>query len=106
MLKSKRKSPAWRRPGAATTLALLLCMLLADAAPGAGIGSSIIIVNNVTGRLQSQEPPVLRGGIGVFAGEMLRTAEKSAARIVFQDQTKLEIGALAEVVLDRFVYDP
>ena len=25
---------------------------------------------------------------------------------MFEDQTKLEIGALSEVVLDRFVYDP
>jgi hypothetical protein len=106
MLKSRRRSPAWRRPGAATTVALLLCVLLADAAPGAGIGSPVIIVNNVTGRLQSQEPRVLRVGIDVFADETVRTAEKSAARIIFQDQTKLEIGALSEVVLDRFVYDP
>ena len=106
MIKSRRRPPAWRRPGAATTVALLLCMLLADAAPGAGIGSPVIIVNNVTGRLQSQEPRVLRVGIDVFADEIVRTAEKSAARIVFQDQTKLEIGALSEVVLDRFVYDP
>ena len=87
-------------------MALLLCVLLADAAPGAGIGSPVIIVNNVDRQAQSQEPRVLRVGIDVFADETVRTAEKSAARIVFQDQTKLEIGALSEVVLDRFVYDP
>src|ERR1044071_2702526 len=105
MLKSRRRSPAWR-PSATATVALLLCVLLADAAPGAGIGSPVIIVNNVTGRLQSQEPRVLRVGIDVFADEIVKTAEKSAARIVFQDQTKLEIGVSSEVVLDRFGYDP
>jgi hypothetical protein len=48
----------------------------------------------------------LRVGVDVFADEIVRTAEKSVARIVFEDQTKLEIGPLSEVVLDRFVYDP
>ena len=81
-------------------------MLLADAAPGAGIGSPVIVVNTVTGTLKTQEPRVLRVGVDVFADEIVRTAEQSTARIVFEDQTKLEIGALSEVVLDRFVYDP
>jgi hypothetical protein len=81
-------------------------MLLADAAPGAGIGSPVIVVNNVTGSLKAQEPRVLRVGVDVFADEIVRTAEKSVARILFQDQSKLEIGPLSEVVLDRFVYDP
>src|SRR4051794_38405764 len=94
------------RPAAAMLAALLFCTLLADAAPGAGIGSPVIVVNNVTGTLKTQEPRELRVGIDVFADEIVRTAEQSTARIVFEDQTKLEIGALSEVVLDRFVYDP
>jgi hypothetical protein len=91
---------------AAVIAPLFLCVLLADAAPGAGIGSPVIVVNNVIGRLKTQEPRDLRVGVDVFADETVKTAEKSVARIVFQDQTKLEIGALSEVVLDRFVYDP
>lgn len=101
-----RRRSAGRRTAAATIVALVLCMLLADAAPGAGIGSSVIVVNTVTGTLKSQEPRELRVGVDVFADETVRTAEKSVARIVFEDQTKLEIGASSEVVLDRFVYDP
>ena len=31
---------------------------------------------------------------------------KASPALSFEDQTKLEIGALSEVVLDRFVYDP
>ena len=95
-----------RRAAAATIAAFLVCAMLADAAPGAGIGSPVIVVNTVTGTLKPQEPRVLRVGVDVFADEIVRTAEQSAARIVFEDQTKLEIGALSEVVLDRFVYDP
>jgi hypothetical protein len=100
------RRPAGRRAAAATIAALFFCMLLADAAPGAGIGSPVIVVNNVTGTLKAQEPRVLRVGVDVFADETVRTAERSTARILFEDQTKLEIGALSEVVLDRFVYDP
>jgi hypothetical protein len=86
--------------------ALFACMLAIGAAKGAGIGSPVIVVNNVTGTLKTQEPRELRVGIDVFADEIVKTAEKSVARIVFEDQTKLEIGPLSEVVLDRFVYDP
>jgi hypothetical protein len=106
MAKLGRRRPAGRRTAAVAVAALFLCMLLADAAPGAGIGSPVIVVNNVTGSLQAQEPRVLRVGVDVFADETVRTAEKSVARILFQDQSKLEIGPLSEVVLDRFVYDP
>ena len=106
VLKLGRRRPAGRRTAAVAVTALFLCMLLADAAPGAGIGSPVIVVNNVTGSLQAQEPRVLRVGVDVFADETVRTAEKSVARILFQDQSKLEIGPLSEVVLDRFVYDP
>jgi ferric-dicitrate binding protein FerR (iron transport regulator) len=106
MIKLARTRPAGRRTAVAATASLFLCMLLAGAALGDGIGSPVIVVNNVTGRLKTEEPRVLHVGVDVFADEAVKTAEKSVARIVFQDQTKLEIGALSEVVLDRFVYDP
>src|SRR3954470_19311434 len=106
MINLRRRRSAGRRTAAAVIAALFLCVLLTDAAPGAGIGSPVIIVNNVVGRLKTQEPRELRVGVDVFADETVKTAEKSVARIVFQDQTKLEIGASSEVVLDRFVYDP
>ena len=106
MARLGRRRPAARQAVAATIAALFFCMLLADAAPGAGIGSPVIVVNTVTGTLKTQEPRLLRVGVDVFADEIVRTAEQSTARIVFEDQTKLEIGALSEVVLDRFVYDP
>jgi len=106
MARLGRRRSAGRRTAAATIAALFVCTLLPDAVPGAGIGSPVIVVNTVTGTLKTQEPRELRVGVDVFAHETVRTAEQSTARIVFEDQTKLEIGARSEVVLDRFVYDP
>jgi hypothetical protein len=100
------RRPVGRRAAAAVTAFLLFGIVPVDTAPGAGIGSPVIIVNTVTGTLKTQEPRVLRVGVDVFADEIVRTAERSVARIVFQDQSRLEIGPLSEVVLDRFVYDP
>ena len=71
------------------------------------IGSATRVVHLVTGALSStEEPAVLRAGIDVFANEVVKTAENSAALLVFQDKTELSIGADSEIVLDRFVFDP
>ena len=77
------------------------------AAQQKNIGSASRIVHLVTGALSSaEEPAVLRAGIDVFANEIVKTAEDSAALLVFQDKTELSIGADSEIVLDRFVFDP
>jgi ferric-dicitrate binding protein FerR (iron transport regulator) len=71
------------------------------------IGNASRIVHLVTGAISSaEEPAVLRAGIDVFANEIVKTAENSAALLVFQDKTELSIGADSEIVLDRFVFDP
>jgi hypothetical protein len=71
------------------------------------IGSATRVVHLVTGALAStEEPLVLRAGIDVFANEIVKTAENSAALLVFQDKTELSIGGNSEIVLDRFVFDP
>lgn len=71
------------------------------------IGAATRVVHLVTGALSStEEPAVLRAGIDVFANEIVKTAENSAALLVFQDKTEISIGADFEIVLDRFVFDP
>src|SRR5580692_3789856 len=71
------------------------------------IGSAAQVVNSVTGTLAStRRPDVLRAGIDVFQNETINTANASASRVVFQDQTQLSIGPVSQVVLDRFVFDP
>jgi hypothetical protein len=77
------------------------------AAQQKNIGNATRIVHVVTGALSSkEEPAVLRAGIDVFSNEIVKTAEDSAALLVFQDKTELSIGADSEIVLDRFVFDP
>ncbi|MBV8334863.1 MAG: FecR domain-containing protein [Alphaproteobacteria bacterium] len=85
----------------------LTVLLSGEAAAQKNIGSATRIVHVVTGAFSSaEEPAVLRAGIDVFANEIVKTAEESAALLVFQDKTELSIGADSEIVLDRFVFDP
>src|SRR5580704_1800432 len=82
-------------------------MLGGAAAAEQHIGAANRVVHLVTGVLSSAEAPaVLRAGIDVFANEVVKTGENSAALLVFEDKTELSIGADSEIVLDRFVFDP
>lgn len=102
----------WHSLARATLLACiytagLSVMLGSAAAQQKNIGNATRIVHVVTGAISSkEEPAVLRAGIDVFANEIVKTAEDSAALLVFQDKTELSIGADSEIVLDRFVFDP
>jgi hypothetical protein len=70
------------------------------------IGDTQVVVNDVRGIVGTQEPAVLRVGIDVFQNEIIRTGDKSASRVRFQDNTDLSVGPRSEVTLDRFVFDP
>jgi ferric-dicitrate binding protein FerR (iron transport regulator) len=70
------------------------------------IGNTQVVVNDVRGVIGTQQPAVLRAGIDVFQNEVIRTADKSASRVKFQDNTDLSVGASSEVTLDHFVFDP
>jgi hypothetical protein len=70
------------------------------------IGDTQVVVNDVRGVIGKQEPAVLRAGIDVFQNEIIRTGDRSASRVHFQDNTDLSVGAGSEVTLDRFVFDP
>jgi hypothetical protein len=70
------------------------------------IGNTQVVVNDVKGVIGTQAPAVLRAGIDVFQNEVVRTGEKSASRVKFQDNTDLCVGASSEVTLDHFVFDP
>ncbi len=70
------------------------------------IGDTQVVVNDVRGVVGKQEPAVLRAGIDIFQDEIIRTGDRSASRVRFQDNTDLSVGAGSEVTLDRFVFDP
>lgn len=105
-VRSQRVRPSSKRRAWAIAATASLFTSLAAPAWADPVGSPVIVVNRVTGLLGQSEPRVLRVGIDVFANEVVKTGDNSAARLVFQDKTVLEIGAASEVRLDRFVYDP
>lgn len=94
------------------TACLLACVLTSW--PGASemafaeqnIGDAQVVVNDVRGVIGNRAPETLRAGIDVFQNEIIRTGDRSASRVLFQDNTTLAIGAASEVTLDRFVFDP
>ena len=69
------------------------------------IGDAQVVVNDVRGAIGNRAPETLRAGIDVFQNEIIRTGERSASRVLFQDNTTLAIGAASEITLDRFVFD-
>lgn len=106
-LKLRRLSLGRSILGACACVAGFVAMLGDAAAAEKTIGAASRVVHIVTGALAPTEPPtVLRVGIDVFANEIVKTGESSAALLVFQDKTELSVGADSEIVLDRFVFDP
>jgi opacity protein-like surface antigen len=69
------------------------------------IGSAATIERDVSG-IVSGKTRAVSAGDGVFSNETIRTANSSAAQLRFLDQTNLSIGPSAQVILDRFVYNP
>jgi hypothetical protein len=68
------------------------------------IGGAIAVQHEVSGHVEGRNRPVGEGD-DVYQNELIRTGAASAAELGFLDQTKLSIGASAQVKLDRFVYD-
>jgi hypothetical protein len=103
----RRLSLGWAILWACGCAAGFAAMLGGASAADQHIGAANRVVHLVTGALAATEPPVvLRAGIDVFANEIVKTGENSAALLVFEDKTELSIGADSEIVLDRFVFDP
>jgi len=72
-----------------------------------GIGAAVVVVNDVIGTLRTQtSASTLHAGSLVDQDEAIKSRTRSAARLVFKDNTKLEIGENSEVILDKFVFDP
>jgi hypothetical protein len=65
------------------------------------IGVASVVVNQVQANARA-----LAVGSEVFSSERVRTGETSSAQLLFLDKTSLSIGPHAEIVLDRFVYNP
>jgi hypothetical protein len=58
------------------------------------------------GKPPNENERILRIGIDVQANELVTTAARDRAHLVFLDGSSLTVGPNARVVIDRFVYDP
>ena len=90
--------------------ALLLCATLlvlfnaTDAVARVGVTSATD--GDPLGKPPGETERVLRVGIDVQANEIITTKDDDRAHLVFLDGTSLTVGPNAQLVIDKFVFDP
>ncbi|HEX5780148.1 MAG TPA: FecR domain-containing protein [Xanthobacteraceae bacterium] len=84
---------------------VLAAFFAADGAEAQGT-QKIGVASAVKNKVETGGARQLTAGSSVFAREVVRTGEQSAAQLLFLDETSLSIGPQSEVTLDRFVFDP
>ena len=101
-MSERRRSPALQL---ATILAAILALQPAIGAAEQNIGSATAVKNQVEGVIRGQTQS-LSSGSEVYSNEVVRTSEAGIAELVFLDNTKLSVGPVSTIRLDKFVYDP
>jgi FecR protein len=91
-------------------LALILAALVAGAlparaAPGDDIGTSVRVVNLVTGTFDKDKRDLVTGD-SVRQDELITVSDDGLGEIILNDDTALALGPGARLKLDQFVYDP
>ena len=92
-----RSRPVW------LLLAILLC------AARAGAQAEVGTVAAVVGTLQVQRAAAWQNGtVGapIFAGDRLRTGASDMAKVVFRDDSVLDVGPNTELTVDKQAFDP
>ncbi len=67
----------------------------------ARIGVAAVVKNDVRGKSGS-----LAVGSSVFANERIKTGDAASAQLMFVDKTVVNVGPKAELLLDKYVYNP
>jgi hypothetical protein len=70
-----------------------------------GIGSATAVANQVEGVVSGQTQ-TLSSGSAIYTDELVRTGQDGIAELGFVDSTKLSVGPISEIRLDKFVYNP
>lgn len=91
-------------------ISLISAVAISAATTGAvnaasSIGVAAGVENQVTGDVGGV-PVRLKVGDGVFQDQVVETAVKSTAQLLFRDETALTVGPGSRVVLDKFIYNP
>src|SRR5262245_60405794 len=87
-------------------LAGLAAIALSPGASAAPVGVTSGADGKPLGKPPNDNERVLRIGIDVQANERVTTAANDRAHLVFMDGSSLTVGPNAELVIDKFVYDP
>ena len=69
------------------------------------IGSAVTTKDQVDGVTERGMHPIA-AGTEVYSKEVVRTGSSGMAQFLFADHTNLSVGPVAEIRLDKFVYDP
>ena len=85
----------------------VLLVLAAAANPvAARVGVTSATDGDPLGKPPNENERVLRIGIDVQANELVTTRNNDRAHLLFLDGTSLTVGPNAQLVIDRFVFDP
>jgi hypothetical protein len=89
-----------------TVLVGVACLLAGTAVAAEGVGTVFQTqYNGALGRLNQNERQLYYTK-PVYTDEVVHTGKQSSTALLFLDQTRLQVGANSDVVLDRYVYDP
>lgn len=84
-----------------------LVVMLASIEPGyARVGVTSQTNGDPLGKPPAEVERVLHVGIDIQANELITTKQNDRAHVVFLDGTALTVGPNAQLVIDRYVYDP
>jgi hypothetical protein len=98
---------SFRLLAGALAVSTLIALSANAATPDIDIGAAAQVVNRVYGTPEStHQSRWWRPGLDVFHNETVVTAEASASRVVFRDDSQLSIGPTSLLKLDNFVFNP
>lgn len=80
--------------------------VLFGSAPAFSVDAKIGVASAVKNQVQGRGARAIAAGSEVFANERIKTGDASTAQLMFLDKTVLSLGPKAELMLDKFVYDP
>ncbi|MCW5733045.1 MAG: FecR domain-containing protein [Enhydrobacter sp.] len=89
----------------AAVLLAVISVLDPMAARAQRIGIASATTGEPLGKPPAEQERVLRVGIDLQAGELVRTGAEDRAHLLFLDGTALTVGPQARLTLDHFVYD-
>jgi hypothetical protein len=98
-------SAASYRCASVVTAVVLFTLQSAASLAATKVGNASATKNRVEGTLGANKRQ-LSSGSEVYSTEHIRTGQDSVGDFVFLDNTKLSVGPVSEIRLDKFVYDP